>query len=188
MVISKIPFVDDRVTHEQWLEMKPKTPLGSLPVADLDGKEVVQSSAILRYIGKLGGLYPEDDMDALFVDQVIDTCQDFYASLMSYRGTDKSRLQSEREKALANGGERYWGGCQRMIEDYTDSGPYVLGEKLSIADLVIAGMYILLRFGFLEHVPKKALDGYERMKKVYDAVIDIPEVREYYNQHPVTGI
>ncbi len=47
-------------------------PLGQLPVLHMetDGKRsvVTQSSAILRYFGKLGGLYPSDEVDALEID------------------------------------------------------------------------------------------------------------------------
>ncbi len=35
-----------------------------------------QSNAIMRYVGKLGGLYPSDPVEALEVDLVIDTVEE----------------------------------------------------------------------------------------------------------------
>lgn len=187
MIIGEIPFVDDRVKSTKWAELKPKTPLGSLPVAEIDGEQMVQSVALLRYVGRLTNLYPKDAFKALQVDQVIETVQDFFSSLFTYKGTDKSKFKSARETALANASERYWGGCQRIIERISD-GPYVLGEELSIADLVIAAMYTLLRYDYLEHIPRDALDKYEKMKAIFDKVIAIPRVRAYYEEHPFPGL
>jgi hypothetical protein len=35
-----------------------------------------QSNAIMRYVGKLGGLYPSDPIEAMEVDTVIDTVEE----------------------------------------------------------------------------------------------------------------
>lgn len=35
-----------------------------------------QSNAIMRYVGKLGGSYPTDPMEALEVDMIIDTVEE----------------------------------------------------------------------------------------------------------------
>lgn len=40
-----------------------------------------QSNAIMRYVGKLGGLYPSDPVEALEVDLVIDTVEEAYKFL-----------------------------------------------------------------------------------------------------------
>ena len=53
-----------------------------MPVLELEDeatgakKIVAQSNAILRYVGKLGGLYPSDPVEALEVDMVIDTIEE----------------------------------------------------------------------------------------------------------------
>lgn len=171
------------VDFKDWPSLKPKTPLGSLPVLNVDGKEVVQSQAILRYVGKLGKLYPEDPWDALMVDQAIDTVQDFFLTLFTYMGDDKEKLKKARDQAFAVAGPRYLGGLEKILEGVS-GGPYVLGNHLSTADLFIASMFILFTTGFLEFVPKHPLDGYTRLKGIYDAVLEIPEVQKYHKEHP----
>lgn len=52
-------------------ELKPNTPMGQLPILEVDGKKVCQSGALLRYAGKLAGLYPEDAWKALKVDEFL---------------------------------------------------------------------------------------------------------------------
>lgn len=185
-VVGKVPFEDDRVTFARWPAIKPTTPLGSLPVATVDSKTVVQTMALLRYIGKLGGLIPECPIQALQVDQVVETTNDFFYGIFSYNGVDKDLLRASREKHLAEGGERYWGGCEKIIKGISN-GPFVLGEKVTIADVAIAAVYILLKIEFLDYLPKDGLDRYEGMKKIFDSVMALPQVVEYHKKHPIPG-
>ncbi len=55
-----VPFEDVRFKREQWPELKPKMPFGQVPVLEVDGKMLAQSSAMERYVAKLVGLMPED--------------------------------------------------------------------------------------------------------------------------------
>ncbi len=45
---------------------------GQVPALFVDGKQVNQSSSIIRVVGKLGGLYPDDIIKAALVDSLID--------------------------------------------------------------------------------------------------------------------
>ena len=42
---------------------------GQVPALEVGGRKLVQSAAILRYIGKQCGLYPEDPLDAAQVQR-----------------------------------------------------------------------------------------------------------------------
>lgn len=129
-------------------------------------------------------------MQALYIDQIIDTIADFFLGLFKYNGSDKDELRKARETALSVGAKRYWGGMERLIGDIpgSEEGPFVLGKTVSIADAAIAGLYNLLSVEYLEFVPADALDGYERAKKVHDAVMNLPEVENYYEKHPLAKL
>lgn len=56
-------------------------PLDQFPVLEIEEAHnrrltVPQSMAILRYVGTLGGLYPQDPLDALAVDSMCDSVDD----------------------------------------------------------------------------------------------------------------
>lgn len=66
LVAGGIEFEDKRISIPEFLEMKKAGAFtfGSLPVLGIDGEMIAESIAILRYIGKMGGLYPKDLKDA----------------------------------------------------------------------------------------------------------------------------
>ena len=76
----RIPL-DDRKLFEQ-LKNEGKLMFGQLPAVQLeDGTILTQTSAIMRYIGKLGGLYPTCMESAALVDAVMDEEVDLFVGL-----------------------------------------------------------------------------------------------------------
>ena len=55
-------------------------PFGQVPVLDVDGKKINQSTAICRYLAKQYGLAGKDDWEALEIDATVDTIHDLRAS------------------------------------------------------------------------------------------------------------
>ena len=76
--IAKIPFRDDRVAFEDWPSVKPTTPYGQLPVMYVDDEAMAQSDAILRYCGRLAGLY--DEQRAREIDEAVSLVEDMRES------------------------------------------------------------------------------------------------------------
>lgn len=49
-----------------------------MPLLEVDGKVIPQSGAQIRYVGKIGGLYPTDPIDAAFADAAVDAVTDIH--------------------------------------------------------------------------------------------------------------
>jgi len=62
---SGIPFENVHVDYGQWLKIKPQSPFGCMPLLEINGVVYSQSNALLRYAGKLSGLYPTDPMEGI---------------------------------------------------------------------------------------------------------------------------
>jgi glutathione S-transferase len=84
-LVYQIPFTNTVISFPDFDEMKASLPTGQLPILDIEtnGKKKVvgQSAAILRYAGKLAGLYPTDDMEAMEVDMFCDHIEDLTKGL-----------------------------------------------------------------------------------------------------------
>jgi hypothetical protein len=48
----------------------------ALPVLKNDDQQITQSNSLLRYVDKLAGLYPTDDLQALYCDEATDAVED----------------------------------------------------------------------------------------------------------------
>ena len=180
--IADIPFEDERIKLPDWPALKPTTPYGSLPTATIDGELVAQSSAIVHYAGKLSGLYPSDPKDALPVDEVLATVDDIIQAAYSYRGSDKDQLKEAREKFVKESVPRYIGGLEKRLEVF-GKGPFVCGDNVTIADLGICTFVIQMKSGKIDHVPKDIIHRFPRIITAYDAVMDLPKVKEWYKDH-----
>lgn len=55
-------------------------PMGQMPVLEVDGKRVYQSTSIIRYIAKQVGLAGANDWENLLVDIAADNITDFNSS------------------------------------------------------------------------------------------------------------
>ena len=134
--LGGIEFDDERIERANWPALKPSAPFGQLPLLSIDGKPPIsQSNAILRYAGRLSGLYPEDPLQAMRVDEVIGLHDDFFRSIKPTQeiisrpqdfgyppdlsDTEKKALQSKMRSALmAEGGDipRYLGYFESILE------------------------------------------------------------------------
>jgi hypothetical protein len=99
--IGGVDFDDVRISREEFHAQKAQGayPFGQLPVMEVDGKLVSQSQALLRYAGKLAGLYPSDPVQALLVDEMIGAVEDvIQATVPNFREQDEEKRVSERER------------------------------------------------------------------------------------------
>ena len=76
MALGGLDFEDHRITFPQFQTLKQggELALGSVPVLEVDGVQLAQTSAILRFVARLGHgqLYPDDPVRGLVVDSALD--------------------------------------------------------------------------------------------------------------------
>ena len=80
LCLAGVPFEDYRFANrEEFLALKPSLKFGQVPCLQVDGREVFQSAAIMRFIAKNFGstsLYPADPALAAEVDALLDQIKD----------------------------------------------------------------------------------------------------------------
>lgn len=165
--IGGIPFEDDHVSFEQFAAEKAAgaLPFGSLPVVEVvqDGRRVAaaESNAILRYAGRLAGLYPVDDpLRALKVDEAMDLGEDLFRLIgPSIVEPDVERKMAMR-KVLAEETLPLWGGFLEKLLVANGATGFVVGDTLTVGDLKLHWIVDKLTNGSLDGVPATVLDGF----------------------------
>jgi glutathione S-transferase len=143
-------FEDDRLSFPEFMQMRSDTRFNSVPVLEIDGAAVTQSSALSRYVGKMAGLYPTDDMQALYCDEALEAIEDVLHYLVPTFGLEGEELKAAREKLVDGWLSTYVRGLGELL---ARGGNYFADNRLTVADLKVFVLVRWLRSGSLDHVP-----------------------------------
>ena len=174
-----IDFEDERISFPEFGEMRKGTRFNSVPVLEIDGAAVTQSNALSRYVGKMAGLYPADDLQALYCDEVLGALEDLSHYVVQTFGLQGEELKLAREKLVDGWLSVYLKGLDELLA--RGGGEYFAGNDLTVADLKAFVQVRSLRAGKLDHVPA---DLVERLApglvKHQERIEGDPRVAAYY--------
>ena len=181
LAIGDVAFEDHRLDSAAFGEFRKSVPFGQVPTLLVDGELVTQSDAMLRYAGKLAGLYPADPFQALLCDEVTYVVEDAGVKLgptVRMKGDE----QKEARLALVNGSMPvYLAWLQSQLQAH--GGEYFADNRLTVADLKVFVDVRGLNSGRLDHVPA---DLVEKVAPALNAhmqrVASTPAVAAYYAQ------
>lgn len=161
--LGGIPFTDERVAMADFPALKQTLPLGQLPVMTVDGKvsptltyppctytltctfvrQVLgQSKAIVRYCGRLAGLYPTDALHGAQVDEVGDMLEDLLAPLgPTFHMADEGEKQRVREDLVSNKWPKVFAVLEaRLVEEATG---FFVGSAVCVCVCVLLSLLFL---------------------------------------------
>ena len=177
--IGGIGFEDHRLAFPAFAEFRKTTPFGQVPTLEVDGVLVTQCDAMLRYAGKLAGLYPSDPFQALLCDEVSYVVEEASVKMGPTFGM-KGDAQKEARLALVNGSMPvYLAWLQKQL--LAHGGEYFADQRLTIADLKVFVDVRGLNSGRLDHIPT---DLVEKVAPALNAhlhrIAQTPAVAAYY--------
>jgi len=196
---GKIPFTNKVFTFPEFMDIKndiEMLPLGQVPVLQMetDGKKsvITQSSAILRYFGKLGGLYPSDEVDALQVDSFLALLEDLLKPLVMTVGGAVRSLVSEtewtgeekieiRKRWMESSLPKFLGLVEKTLKG-SESG-WLVGESVTIADI---SWYTDLKWvsgGILDGIPSTVFDDYPNIKALMERVEAVDGIEKWMGKY-----
>ena len=177
--IGGIPFEDYRFAPGDFSEVRKTTPLNQVPTLHVDDVQITQSDAITRYAGKLAGLYPQDDFQALLCDEVMGALEDINVKIGATFGMQGDDLKSAREALAADALPRYLRWLQNQLESH--GGQFLADNRLTIADLKA---FVILRWlgsGKLDHIPGDLIGTVApKLDEYMHRLADLPAIAQYY--------
>ena len=177
--IGAIPFEDYRFAPADFPEVRKTTPLNQVPTLHIGDLVVTQSDAITRYAGKLAGLYPEDDLQALFCDEVMGALEDINVKLGVTFGLKGDELKKARDTLATETLPRYLRWLQHQLESH--GGAFFADSRLTIADLKALVILRWLNSGKLDHIPTDLVaTTAPKLTEYMDRIGNIPAIAEYY--------
>ena len=179
MYIGGIPFEDNRFASKDFQEIRKSTPLSQVPTLHLDDIQITQSDAITRYVGKLAGLYPTDEFQALLCDEILGALEDINVKLGATFGVTGDTLKNARTALVTGPLPQYLRWLQKQLEDH--GGEFFADNRLTIADLKAFVILRWLSSGVLDHIPSTLVeDQAPKLKAYMQRIAMLPQITQYY--------
>ncbi|XP_022173689.1 glutathione S-transferase-like [Myzus persicae] len=174
----KIEFEDVRFEREEWPSIKPKMPFLQVPILEIDGKILNQTSAICRYLSKKVGLAGSDDWESLLIDIAVDNFTDFRKAIALAAFDPNEESKAKKFETLINETIPFYMNKFENIVGENDG--YFVNGKLSWADL-----YFVAIIDFLGYLAKvNLLEGRTKLQELKKNVSEIPEIKSWIIKRP----
>lgn len=181
--LGGLEFEDERLTFEEWgqSDLKPKLPFGQLPVLEVDGEMLAQSSAIDRYLAQLAGLLPSDPWAAALADAAYAYCEDIWMTIYpSFKIKDAEEKIKARQELVKGALADKLKLLSKLVE--SKSGAYLAGDQITHGDLAVFCNLSTLQSGWLDGIPTTILDDYPALKAFRQAIANVPAIKAFYDK------
>jgi len=196
MAHTGLKYEEIPVTFKDWHFLKGSTPTGSLPVLDVDGVEFGETNAIVRYLGKLTGLYPSDNLAALKVDSVcnyVDFFHSDYSALMfptRFLPAFKLKQPIRHPVALSEKELKFFdthvplvfNTLEQTLERSESGGLFYSGNNYTTADFWVLWILKTLERNFKCHV--RAHERYPKIHAMCTKLKHEPNLANYLAKRP----
>lgn len=152
------------------------------------GRQVIgQTANILFYLGGRHALAPRDQAGRLWTNQLQLTIADFVAEIHDTHHPIANNLYYKQQKAaakrrtkdfLANRLPKFVGYFERVIERNRARGNWLLGARITYADLSLAQVIAGLRYAF-PSASRRALRACPRVRALHGDVFARPRIERY---------
>jgi glutathione S-transferase len=152
------------------------------------GRQVIgQTANILLFLGPRLGLAPRDAAGKLWTHQLQLTIADFIVEIHDthhpvggglYYEEQKPEAKRRTKGFLAERVPKFLGYFERVIERNAARGPWMVGSRMTYADLSMAQVIAGLRYAF-PNATRDALRTRPGLRELHDAVFARPRIRRY---------
>ena len=167
-----LPFENVPIaTREALVDLRAsgKLPFDQLPLLEIDGLRISQTTALVRYLARRGDLYGDSYMDALWCDIVAGVAADLVEPAITAAFQPSFDLAT---KSLQQRVEKFAPRLERRLAE--NGGTFIAAKRLTFADVVLGEALS----AHLELVPG-ILNGFPLLQAFQSMVVKLPGIVTY---------
>ena len=196
MILAKAKVEFEDVAHDfaEWptLKVEGGFEFAQMPVLFVTDpatgakKQYNQTAAILRYLGKKYGFYPDDIEDAWAVDSAVDATNDVIAAMVKIHWEKDEERKKQFTTDFATGVlPVFLKAISARLEHNASRGRFLVGSGLTIADFLFGGLLVNVIFNDVNTAAvglRPLFEGHEAVIKYRNAFQE--ELAEYLAARP----
>eukprot|EP00058_Branchiostoma_floridae_P024903 XP_002610393.1 hypothetical protein BRAFLDRAFT_209281 [Branchiostoma floridae] len=163
-----VEYEDVRVQRQDWEALKPTTPMGQLPLLEVDGVTLCQSMSIARFVARETGLDGKTRLERAQADAFVDELEELIpkmAGVVEEKSKELDKLIAER-----------LGKCEKL----SGSDGHLVGNSLLWCDLVLFN----IAHNIEEVYKAGTMQDYPKLTKVCDTVKANPRIAKWMAERP----
>ena len=174
LAINQINFKNNPITTpEDLCELRNsgKLPFDQMPLLEINGMNISQSSGMIRYLARIGGYYGENDKEALYCDMFAGAIIDFAETSM------QAAFQPSKEiavKMLQDRFNKFAPKFETKIKENTNT--LCVGKKITFADVILTEALS----SYIEWIPD-ILKNNPLLLSVYEKIVNETGIKSYLN-------
>ncbi|EYC01089.1 hypothetical protein Y032_0110g154 [Ancylostoma ceylanicum] len=158
-------------------------PFGKMPVLEVDGKQLAQSFAIVRFLARKFGFAGRSPFEEALVDSIADQWKDFINEvqpcLLTVLGIADGDLEKVAKEQFLPASRKFFGFMTKFLKE-SKSG-YLVGDSLTFADLYLAETSA----EFAKKIPA-LYGGFPEVKAHAEKVRSNPALKKWIETRPET--
>ncbi|CAI2357737.1 unnamed protein product [Caenorhabditis sp. 36 PRJEB53466] len=182
-------FDDERISFETWGALKSQMPLGQLPVLEVDGVKIAQTTAIARYLGHQFHRAGTNAVDCARLDMIAEVIQEFMSTQGMGRFArvlagmipeiqDKNQFYKEQ---VVPDIEKYAPLIEKFLVENGNNGLF-LGDRETWVDVFAAETFSKV----IDYGSPDALDAYPHILSLINRVFNHPNIKKYVSERKHT--
>ena len=169
---AKIPYKYNRIVRKDWDKKKNFFPFQQLPVMELNGKIYGHTHSISRFCAIKSGLYENDELKALIINQVLDWANEItFRIALSIREKNQDKAKKLRQRFIKNDLNKWFGFLDNLYKKSATKNNFFT-EKFSLADITAWRIILWFTSGKLFDVPEEFIQDFPRLKSFYKSIND----------------
>ncbi|KHJ81993.1 glutathione S-transferase protein [Oesophagostomum dentatum] len=158
-------------------------PFGQMPILEVDGKQLAQSLAIVRFLARKFGFAGKTPFEEALVDSIADQFKDFTNEIRPMArvalGFEEGDLAKLTKEVFLPARDKFFGYITKFLK--ANKSGYLVGDSLTFADLYLAEA----SSEFAKKIPT-LYDGFPEIKAHAEKVRSIPALKKWIETRPQT--
>eukprot|EP00923_Selenidium_pygospionis_P034818 GHVN01060565.1.p1 GENE.GHVN01060565.1~~GHVN01060565.1.p1 ORF type:complete len:230 (-),score=49.69 GHVN01060565.1:154-783(-) len=182
---AKMPYEFVPVSHEQFAADRQKYPMGQLPVMEIDGKMLCQTTALMSYIGGKTGLTPADAMEQIKVTEIQGCLHDLVNQLVPSMTEQDAGKKAEMRKALIDPMSNSFNKIEKIVSGCSKKEGCCVGAKRTTVDFELYALVSWIQEGGIDHLPKDMVNAknHPTLTKVCEGVAGDPNLQTLFDSY-----